>query len=307
MAQIEPPPGSEYGLVVAQIIRRTADSIGDVDLFPDTVGAEGTITFRPLRTLSTIDDPSAYEFRDPITGVLNGSGILTGGVESPSIGVWLLVGTYKVTFNIKNGTIGSYNIEVKNTHTTESPLDLVNEAPYVPPVNVKPKVILVPTSIQTDEVLVKGSGGELYGVPLSDLEGGGGGGGGSTPDATESVKGKIKLAGDLGGTADLPTVPALSGMMVIINDKAPIEHTHTVVDITDSTSVGRSLVTAVDKEAARTAIDAVSIDDIGDITGMGDWAGLNTMGVGRLIFIPHGGAIPEDLPDYTLVVEMPED
>jgi hypothetical protein len=37
-----------------------------------------------------------------------------------------------------------------------------------------------------------------------------GGGGGSTPDATASVKGKLKLAGDLGGTADLPTVPALA-------------------------------------------------------------------------------------------------
>jgi len=36
------------------------------------------------------------------------------------------------------------------------------------------------------------------------------GGGGSTPDATETVKGKLKLAGDLAGTADLPTVPELA-------------------------------------------------------------------------------------------------
>ena len=33
---------------------------------------------------------------------------------------------------------------------------------------------------------------------------------GSVPDATNSVKGKLKLAGDLGGTADLPTVPELA-------------------------------------------------------------------------------------------------
>ncbi|OAZ05185.1 hypothetical protein [Flavobacterium succinicans] len=32
----------------------------------------------------------------------------------------------------------------------------------------------------------------------------------ATPDATTTVKGKIKLAGDLGGTADLPTVPELA-------------------------------------------------------------------------------------------------
>ena len=32
----------------------------------------------------------------------------------------------------------------------------------------------------------------------------------ATPDATTTVKGKVKLAGDLGGTADLPTVPGLA-------------------------------------------------------------------------------------------------
>ena len=35
--------------------------------------------------------------------------------------------------------------------------------------------------------------------------------GATIPDATETVKGKLKLAGDLAGTADLPTVPALLG------------------------------------------------------------------------------------------------
>jgi hypothetical protein len=33
----------------------------------------------------------------------------------------------------------------------------------------------------------------------------------ATPDATTLIKGKIKLAGDLAGTADAPTVPALNG------------------------------------------------------------------------------------------------
>lgn len=35
--------------------------------------------------------------------------------------------------------------------------------------------------------------------------------GATIPDATTLVKGKVKLAGDLAGTADLPTVPGLSG------------------------------------------------------------------------------------------------
>ena len=34
--------------------------------------------------------------------------------------------------------------------------------------------------------------------------------GGATPDATTLIKGKVKLAGDLAGTADLPTVPGLA-------------------------------------------------------------------------------------------------
>ena len=34
--------------------------------------------------------------------------------------------------------------------------------------------------------------------------------GNGVPDATTTVKGKLKLAGDLGGTADLPTVPELA-------------------------------------------------------------------------------------------------
>lgn len=37
-----------------------------------------------------------------------------------------------------------------------------------------------------------------------------GGGGGSAPDATTLVKGVVRLAGDLGGTADSPTVPGLA-------------------------------------------------------------------------------------------------
>lgn len=56
------------------------------------------------------------------------------------------------------------------------------------------------------------------------------GGGGSTPDATTSVKGKVRLTGDLGGTADAPTVPGLAA-------KAPLASptfTGTVSGVTKS-------------------------------------------------------------------------
>lgn len=43
-----------------------------------------------------------------------------------------------------------------------------------------------------------------------------------TPDATTTKKGKVKLAGDLGGTADLPTVPALSNYQPLDADLTDI-------------------------------------------------------------------------------------
>ena len=47
----------------------------------------------------------------------------------------------------------------------------------------------------------------------------------AVPDASTATKGLVQLAGDLGGTAALPTVPGLAG-------KAPTVHTHAPADIT---------------------------------------------------------------------------
>lgn len=49
-----------------------------------------------------------------------------------------------------------------------------------------------------------------------------------TPDANASTKGKLQLAGDLGGTAASPTVPGLAS-------KANTVHTHVATDITSGT------------------------------------------------------------------------
>ncbi|MFD6518098.1 hypothetical protein [Rhodococcus sp. NPDC060176] len=91
------------------------------------------------------------------------------------------------------------------------------------------------------------------------------------PDATASTKGKLKLAGDLGGTADAPTVPGLadksnvghahaigdiSGLTVALSGKSPTGHTHASTEISDSTTVGRSVIKAADAAAARSTIGA---------------------------------------------------
>ncbi len=91
------------------------------------------------------------------------------------------------------------------------------------------------------------------------------------PDATTSTKGKLKLAGDLGGTADAPTVPGLAnksptghthvitdvtGLDTALAGKSPTGHTHVATDISDSTTVGRNVIKASDAAAARSAIGA---------------------------------------------------
>lgn len=67
--------------------------------------------------------------------------------------------------------------------------------------------------------------------------------------ATDTTAGVIQLAGDIAGPATAPTVPGLAG-------KAALVHTHTASQISDSTATGRSVLTATDAAAARTAIGA---------------------------------------------------
>lgn len=58
----------------------------------------------------------------------------------------------------------------------------------------------------------------------------------TAPDATSSTKGILKLTGDLGGTADSPTVPGLA-------NKANITHTHALSDLTQSSASTGQVVT----------------------------------------------------------------
>lgn len=77
----------------------------------------------------------------------------------------------------------------------------------------------------------------------------GGGGGGVTPDADAATKGKLKLAGDLAGTADLPTVPGIAAKAAT-----------TYVDAAD---------TALAADIATKANDAAVVHTAGDETVAG--------------------------------------
>lgn len=74
----------------------------------------------------------------------------------------------------------------------------------------------------------------------------------SAPDATTTTKGIVQLAGDLGGTADAPTVPGLAG-------KANTSHAHAIADTT-------GLQAALDTKADQT----VTVSGSTSLTGGGD-------------------------------------
>lgn len=103
-------------------------------------------------------------------------------------------------------TINTFNGDNSTTTFTLSidPLSKDNTQVYVDGVyQNKATYSVTGTSLQFSEAPPTGTGNiEVEMLSLSAI--------GSLPDATSSVKGVLKLAGDLGGTADLPTVPALS-------------------------------------------------------------------------------------------------
>lgn len=66
---------------------------------------------------------------------------------------------------------------------------------------------------------------------------------GATPDATTTLKGKVKLAGDLSGTADLPTVPGLANKEDVANKS-------------DNTALGTSATLYPTQNAVKVYVDA---------------------------------------------------
>jgi hypothetical protein len=86
---------------------------------------------------------------------------------------------------------------------------------------------------------------------------------GSAADATTTTKGIVKLAGDLGGTAALPTVPGLA-------DKAAAVHTHTASQVSDFTEATQDVVGAMVAAAGGSYNDgagSITLPTVGGIEG----------------------------------------
>lgn len=78
------------------------------------------------------------------------------------------------------------------------------------------------------------------------------------PAATETASGIVELATTTEATTGVDAVRAVTpaGLKAVADTKAAATHTHVASNISDSTTVGRSVLTATDAAAARTAIGA---------------------------------------------------
>jgi hypothetical protein len=76
--------------------------------------------------------------------------------------------------------------------------------------------------------------------------------------ATATTVGVVELATTAEATTGTDTTRAVTpaGLKTVADTKAALSHTHTASQISDSTTVGRSVLTATDAAAARTAIGA---------------------------------------------------
>lgn len=98
------------------------------------------------------------------------------------------------------------------------------------------------------------------------------------PVSSETVSGTVELATAAETTTGTDNTRAVhpAGLKVELDKKAAASHTHTAANISDSTTVGRSVLTAVDAAAARTAIGAgtsnLTIGTTGSTAKAGDYA-----------------------------------
>ena len=127
MTELALPPAVDFGYVVGQFMPVVWDT-ADPDRFPGGASATGKVTFTPLTRVIRTPAP------DPMTVLLNtvvcnfdANGRLIDSQNA--LGVWLVAGTYKVTYDIVGHQLNSHDIEVTNFNTEAEPLDLTLAAP----------------------------------------------------------------------------------------------------------------------------------------------------------------------------------
>lgn len=119
------------------------------------------------------------------------------------------------------------------------------------------------TALQAGDTYFKtGEGAKVYdGSAFVSMSGGGGGGSVAWADIT----GKPST---FTPSAHTHTIVDVTGLQTALDGKAPSTHAHVATDISDSTTVGRAVLTAADAAAARTAIGAGTSSTTGTVTAV---------------------------------------
>ena len=155
-----------WGFVVGQIIQAIADTTVDGDRLPDARAASGTIRFEPVEKLrKVVNTPSAFVAHEPVVATLGPTGELTD--VNGLVGIWLVTGTYQVSFSVSGVTLPGFPIEVTAQHTVESPLDLVTVSPYVAPSGTTVTTLIVPAGAYDGASLGWGSSGLEWRPPTT--------------------------------------------------------------------------------------------------------------------------------------------
>lgn len=126
--------GRVFGLVVGRVLESVG--LGDGSVPPDfrPAPAGSTVVFSPVHTPGSVDDPTAFLRRAPVSCRLDRvTGEILSPVDADGRGVWLAVGVWEVSFRTGGGREPeSFEFEVTAEHTADAPLDLVSVAPFVP-------------------------------------------------------------------------------------------------------------------------------------------------------------------------------
>ncbi len=222
---VTPPPDLTYGYVDGRIILAIGDR-SDAGRMPDPVPADGmTVTLTPANTILKVASPTpATVIKQPIVCAVDANGYLIDGQAAR--GVWLVTGTYKVTYSHWRAIIPSHDIEVMTGHIEAAPLDLTTAMPPGGPVltpseyaELNGRLTILEAGGVTDHGALTGLGEDDHPIYLTTGRG----------DARYVQGNDLRLS----------------------DARTPTAHTHPVAQVSDSTATGRALVTATDAAAAR--------------------------------------------------------
>jgi parallel beta-helix repeat protein len=125
------PAALTYGYVTGQYLLAVADSSRDDDHLPDPIAATGTVRFKPTTAaIRSAGGLSPVVVPQTINAGIDDQGFLVD--PTGARGVWLVAGSYDVSFQLGAVALAPFRIFVGTEHTEASPLDLGAETPFVP-------------------------------------------------------------------------------------------------------------------------------------------------------------------------------